>query len=246
MSELDVYTTQNNEVNQPNSSGDLRSPTELVVGGVNAPLPIYTFIHIPKCGGSPVENYFEQHYSDRIFGTTHKWLSTKDNNPIVIIREPIERFISLYYYWKNGSHGRNSRNQEFIDKYGKYTISDFIRTFKTCVPAINGNYMHELSVGFTWRVHFFKQVYLFWNADFIISAHGAALANLAFCKPKTKIIEIKPESQPGNYFKKISKINNLNYICMGTNALNNNCNGDIIISLKQIEIFIKMLDNKVN
>jgi capsular polysaccharide biosynthesis protein len=96
------------------------------------------------------------------------------------------------------------------------------------------------------KMDFFKQVYLFWNADFIISAHGAALANLAFCKPKTKIIEIKPESQPGNYFKKISKINNLNYICMGTNALNNNCNGDIIISLKQIEIFIKMLDNKAN
>ena len=137
MCELDAYTSQNNEVNQP----------------------IYTFIHIPKCGGSPVENYFEKHYSDRIFGTTHKWLSTKDNNPIVIIREPIERFISLYHYWKNGSHGRNSRNQEFIDKYGKYTISDFIRTFKTCIPAINGNYMHELSVGFTWRVHFFKQVY---------------------------------------------------------------------------------------
>jgi len=96
------------------------------------------------------------------------------------------------------------------------------------------------------KMNFFKQVYLFWNADFIISAHGAALSNLAFCKPKTKIIEIKPELQPGNYFKKISRINNLNYICMRTNALNNNCNGDIIISLNQIEIFIKMLDNKAN
>ena len=57
------------------------------------------------------------------------------------------------------------------------------------------------------KMDFFKQVYLFWNADFIISAHGAALSNLAFCKPKTKIIEIKPELQQGNYFKKISKIN---------------------------------------
>ena len=96
------------------------------------------------------------------------------------------------------------------------------------------------------KMNFFKQVYLFWNADFIISAHGAALANLVFCKPKTKIIEIKPETQPGNYFKKISRINNLNYICMRTNAINNNCNGDIIISLNQIEIFIKKLDDKAN
>jgi Sulfotransferase family len=122
-------------------------------------LPVYTFIHIPKCGGSPVEEYFERHYSDRIFGTTHKWSCQKDNNPIVIIREPIERFISLYHYWKNGSHGRNSRNQEFTEKYGNYNISDFIAAFKRCIPAIKGNYMHELSVGFTWRVHFFKQVY---------------------------------------------------------------------------------------
>ena len=122
-------------------------------------LPVYTFIHIPKCGGSPVEEYFERHYSDRIFGTTHKWSCQKDNNPIVIIREPIERFISLYHYWKNGSHGRNSRNQEFTEKYCNYTISDFIAAFKRCIPAIKGNYMHELSVGFTWRVHFFKQVY---------------------------------------------------------------------------------------
>lgn len=119
----------------------------------------YTFIHIPKCGGSSVEKYFEEHYSNHIIGTTHKWVCEKDNNPIVIIRNPVDRFISLYHYWKNGSHGRNSRGTEFTEKYGNYNIKDFIKLFKHNSDAIKKNYMHELVSGYMWRVHYFLQTY---------------------------------------------------------------------------------------
>lgn len=121
--------------------------------------PIYTFIHIPKCGGTSVEKYFEAHYSDRIIGTTHKWLCEKDNNPIVIIRNPFDRFISLYHYWKYGSHGRNSRGTEFTEKYGNCSIKDFIEIFKRNTDAIKNNYIHELVSGYMWRIHYFPQVY---------------------------------------------------------------------------------------
>jgi hypothetical protein len=121
--------------------------------------PIYTFIHIPKCGGTSVEKYFETHYSDRIIGTTHKWLCEKDNNPIVIIRNPFDRFISLYHYWKNGSHGRNSRGTEFTEKYGNCSIKEFIKIFQRNTDAIKNNYMHELVTGYMWRIHYFPQVY---------------------------------------------------------------------------------------
>lgn len=114
-------------------------------------LPVYTFVHIPKCGGSCVEVFFEKHYSDRIFGTTHKWTCQKDNHPIVIVREPIERFISCYHYWKNGSHGRNARDQQFHQKYDSFTIKDFIQLIK------NGS-QKELVIGFMWRVHYEPQV----------------------------------------------------------------------------------------
>ncbi|MBI2353075.1 glycosyltransferase family 61 protein [Candidatus Dependentiae bacterium] len=35
-----------------------------------------------------------------------------------------------------------------------------------------------------------EQAALFYNADYIVAAHGSALANLLFCKPKTCVVEI--------------------------------------------------------
>lgn len=55
------------------------------------------------------------------------------------------------------------------------------------------------------------QVNLFRNAEFIIGPHGAGLANLVFCKPATKVIELFPESYTEPCMYNISKINFLNY-----------------------------------
>jgi capsular polysaccharide biosynthesis protein len=95
-------------------------------------------------------------------------------------------------------------------------------------------------------MNFFKQVYLFSNADFIISAHGAALANLVFCKQKTKIIEIKPETQPGDYFKIISEINKLKYLCLKNKVQKNNLKGDMIVSLSDLQKLITKIKNSIH
>ncbi len=55
-----------------------------------------------------------------------------------------------------------------------------------------------------------EQIMLFHNADIIVGEHGAAFANIIFCKPTTKIIEIT-HNLPNNCFWWISQLFNLNY-----------------------------------
>jgi len=111
----------------------------------------YTFIHPTKCGGTAVEQYFQNNYSNIITGSGHKNVCTAINNPIIIIRDPIDRFISMYNYWKNGStNGLYIRDNNFIKKYGNYTIKDYIKLLKT-------NAVRDLNHKFTWRQHYAAQ-----------------------------------------------------------------------------------------
>ena len=91
------------------------------------------------------------------------------------------------------------------------------------------------------ELSFFEQIYLFNNAKIIIGAHGAAFTNLAFCKPDTKIIEIRPSTQSNNNYKRISQISNLNYRLIKTKELDENQKkfGDIYLSIKKLEHCIK-------
>ena len=57
-----------------------------------------------------------------------------------------------------------------------------------------------------------EQMAHFYNADIIISPHGAALVNTIFCKEKTKVIEICSNSMTYlKYFSHISEVMNLDY-----------------------------------
>lgn len=64
-----------------------------------------------------------------------------------------------------------------------------------------------------------EQAKIFNSADVIISPHGAALANIVFCDPETKIIELRAESHDnglGEVYQHLSSICNLrhfSYLC---------------------------------
>ena len=59
-------------------------------------------------------------------------------------------------------------------------------------------------------IKFIDQVNLFYNAEIIVGLHGGGFANLAFCKPGTKIIELKSLTS-GDVIKNLAKKNDLNY-----------------------------------
>ncbi len=60
-----------------------------------------------------------------------------------------------------------------------------------------------------------EQIILFHNADIVVSEHGAGLANILFCKPKTKIIEIFQALIPIDYWW-TSQVFNLDYMAIQT------------------------------
>ena len=62
--------------------------------------------------------------------------------------------------------------------------------------------MHDLN--------FTDQVIYFYNDEYIIGFHGGGFANIVFCKPKTKIIELRG-IHSGNPIENLAKKNDLNY-----------------------------------
>jgi hypothetical protein len=85
---------------------------------------MYTFVHVTKSGGTAVEMYFQEHLSKYITGVGHENVCTRDNNPIIIIREPVDRFMSMYKYWKRGS------DMFTPAECTRGTIKDFIQYMK--------------------------------------------------------------------------------------------------------------------
>ena len=110
---------------------------------------IYTFIHPTKTGGTACETFFYEHYSEFIKGRGHDNKCMNYNNPIIIIRDPVDRFISMYKYWKYGSRDIDiyKRDSVFLKNYNNYTIKDFIHLIKN-------NQHEDLHQSFTWNQHF--------------------------------------------------------------------------------------------
>ena len=87
---------------------------------------------------------------------------------------------------------------------------------------------------------FFEKIYLFKNADIIIGLHGAGFVHTVFCKPGTKIIEIRSFLYSNTVYEKISNINNLNYHLIQTETLKESerINGDINLPLDKLDIIL--------
>ena len=92
------------------------------------------------------------------------------------------------------------------------------------------------------KLNFFEQIHLFQNAKIIIGAHGAAFANLIFCKPNTKVLDIIPENHPNTVDEKIAKLKNLDFKYIKTKELLLNS-----VREQDIKLFDKILKkfNKV-
>jgi hypothetical protein len=119
----------------------------------------FSFIHPTKCGGTAVEKFLLANYSKYFFIQSHHILQCNNyNNPIIIIRDPIERFISLFKYWKYGSE-IFIRDKIFLEKYKNISIKEFISLIKE-------NKTNTLFYSFTWNKHFQKMTHWINNTEY--------------------------------------------------------------------------------
>jgi hypothetical protein len=110
-------------------------------------MTIYTFIHPTKTGGTAIEDYFKKHYYKYITGSAHERKCTNKNNPIIVVRDPRSRFLSMYKYWKNGAIDTIYKcDNGWKEKHKDISMLDFIDTLK--------NNKTKLYNKFIWGQHF--------------------------------------------------------------------------------------------
>ncbi|MDI2112822.1 glycosyltransferase family 61 protein [Commensalibacter nepenthis] len=81
---------------------------------------------------------------------------------------------------------------------------------------------HEFAIIQLEYLTFDEQLHLFANADHIIGAHGAGLANMVFCKPGTQIIELMPHTLVRWCYRQIAMVADLPYQCIITQSNSEN------------------------
>lgn len=91
-----------------------------------------------------------------------------------------------------------------------------------------------------------KQIQRFFNAETIIAPSGAALTNLLFCKPKSKLLIFQPEGLEDISYYIICNVLNIDYYLIegdvtgNVNVLNL---ADLYINMNKLKGTLKMLDS---
>ena len=182
--------------------------------------------------------------SDKLIVTDRPTISIKNTTrdtwkeevPIWIIKYLRKNFLKLEFNKSN-----NFPKKIYIDRSDAKAHHKKFRSIKNENEIIN----YLISVGFkSLRIgnyNFVDQIKLFSGAKEIVGLHGGGFANLVFCEPNTKVLELKNETT-GNIIGDLAKKNKLNYDCI----IGKNQNTQKHSQQGNIEISINDLKNKLN
>ena len=150
---------------------------------------------------------FLRHLSgDQIIATSH---------PYNLLNDPLLDSLDIPQWIINFLKNKFLNNFDYFDKnYKKIFINRkdgntfrFIENENEVEEFLKQKNFHSLTLS---NYSFLEQIKIFNNAEYIVGLHGAGFANSIFCKPKTKILELKAETA-GDAIKNLVEKNNLIY-----------------------------------
>lgn len=114
---------------------------------------MHTFVHVTKTSGTTFEQYFKKYHPKHISGVGHTHTCSNSKNPIIIIRDPVDRFVSMFKYWRNGAEsGKYTRDERWNPKCE--SINDFIGLLERNDQGFKKKFLHR---DFTTHLHFAEQ-----------------------------------------------------------------------------------------
>jgi hypothetical protein len=91
------------------------------------------------------------------------------------------------------------------------------------------------------------QISLFQSAEFVISQHDAGMANLLFCEPGTKIIELMPSGGMRTEFWVIAEKLDLVYAMQFCDVIEDKrSQGGIAVDIDKLEALVRMVDARLS
>jgi len=174
-------------------------------------------LNIPKNKRLSSEK-FRHIKANKLIVTDHPVVTSGDaTKDIMNIPQWISKWLKDNFLSKNITSDKKNRKKIYIDRSNKIPESFQKRLIsnedevKKCLLDKNFTLvrLHE--------TNFAEQVELFNNAEYIVGLHGGGFANLAFCKPETRVIELKGATA-GTPIENLAKKNDLNYSSISVEA----------------------------
>ena len=87
---------------------------------------MWYLVHIPKTGGISFGQHLEKQYRPNFYYTKSHSATCSIDNSITVIRDPVERFLSAFNFWKHGSSycALSSSKTENLKEYIEYVKNE--------------------------------------------------------------------------------------------------------------------------
>jgi len=117
-----------------------------------------SFIHPTKSGGTAIEKFLSEYYSDQIdVQVGHKRTSRDVDCSLIVVRNPYDRAWSMFQYWKYGSD-IFTRTPEFLAENEHVTFEWFLDRVQFNPDRVYGDFL--------WDVHFLPTSHWLDSSDY--------------------------------------------------------------------------------